>query len=186
MDKVSELMFSKAPPACSVPGAIQHGGNHLSQDLEACRPPSWEAVGRELFHRNGESPRAIIDPGPGGWTCLSNCQLGLFPTEGPLLFRAVHLRVFQRELPPLLLNLQTLLWGFFSLPVNLNLPLFRLFPRPLFWPLQHNHNLKNVIFAQNILSNPAKILPEIFIWLTMPPSSGSWIWVYLPWLLWHF
>ena len=99
------------------------------------------------------------------------------------------------------LTLQLLLSGqFFSLPVNLNLPLFRLFPRPLFLPLQHDHNLKNVIFAQNILSNPAKSLNrpllvlEIFVcssvcfffWLAMPPSSGSWLWVYLPWLLWHF
>ena len=70
-------MFFNDPPASSVPGAIQPGGNHFSRDLKACRPFSWEAGDRELFHRNWESPRAIIDSGPGGWTRLSNCQLGL-------------------------------------------------------------------------------------------------------------
>lgn len=103
----------------------------------------------------------------------------------------------QRGLPPLLLNSQTPLWGLSSLLVRLTLPLFRTFPLPLFLPLQHDHNLKNVIFTHHILPNPAKqphrpllALKECFFvsfslfYLTKPPSSSTWM---CPsWLSLHF
>lgn len=193
-------MFFKDPPACSVPGVIQHGGNHFSQDLKACRPFSWEAVGKEFFHRNWESPRAIIDSGPGGWTCLSNCRLGLLSHRRASIILCSSSPSIPAGTPTTAFEFTDSSVGIFLAASQLKSSFVQTLslssvltpsarPQPQECDLCTKHSIKSSKKPQSTTFSTWGdfcLFLCFFFWLAMLPSSGSWIWVYLPWLLRHF
>lgn len=138
MDKINELIgfFSRVLMLAQFQVQQSTGGNLLHEkDLGARRPFSWEMVGREYLPEAQRAMEPVSASGPGGWTCLSNCQLEMVPHRRASVILCSSSPSIPVRTPTTSLEFTDSSVKIFLPASQLKSSLFRIFPLPLFLPL---------------------------------------------------